>query len=304
MLSPRFLLLLSVVAMSFTPILISALTMPPSVIGMYRLLIVLLLFIPLFIKDRKYFRLIPIKSILLACLSGLFLALHFLLGVFALRYTTIASNTVLITLEPLIVFVGSIFLFKDRLNLRSAFSMLVAMIGALCMALSDFLHTDTTAPNLLLGDFLTIMGTISISLYMLIGEALVKKMHTTVYNFYVFASAGFIMVITNIISNQAFIGYTPDQWGYLLLLAIVPTVFGIFLQNWLLKHVSAVVLSVSILGIPIGSNILAYFLYGQIPTLIQIGACIVTIVGVWMFLKQKNRPTEVILKPEVEVEKV
>jgi drug/metabolite transporter (DMT)-like permease len=304
MLSPRFLLLLSVIAMSFTPILISSLSMPPSVIGMYRLLIVLLLFIPLFIKDRKHFRLIPIKSILLACLSGLFLALHFLLGIFALRYTTIASNTILITLEPLIVFIGSIFIFKDRLNLRSAFSMLVAMIGALWMALSDFLHTNTAAPNLLLGDLLTILGTISISIYMLIGEVLVKKMHTTVYNFYVFASASFIMVITNIIAKQAFIVYSSDQWKYLILLAIIPTVFGIFLQNWLLKHLSAVVLSISILGIPIGSNILAYFLYGQVPTLMQIGACIITIVGVWMFLKQKNRPMEVLHDGQARVEKV
>jgi drug/metabolite transporter (DMT)-like permease len=304
MLSPRFLLLFSVFAMSFTPILLTSLTIPAPIIGMYRLFIVLLLFIPLFIKDRKHFQALPVKTILLACLSGFFLALHFLLGVYALRYTTIASNTVLITLEPLIVFIGSIFVFGDKLNLRSASSMVIAMIGALLMALSDFLHTDTTTPNLLLGDLLTVLGTISISIYMILGQKLVTKMHTTVYNFYVFAFASFVLFIINLIMDQPFTGYSTSQWGYLVLLAIVPTVFGLFLQNWLLKHISALVLSVSILGIPIGSNILAYFFYGKIPSLMQIGACMVTIIGVWLFLKQKNKPNEIIPSAEARIEKM
>ncbi|WP_051272048.1 DMT family transporter [Shimazuella kribbensis] len=304
MLSPRFLLLLSVIAMSFTPILISSLTMPPSVIGMYRLWIVLILFLPLFIKDRKHFHAVPLKSILLACLSGLFLAAHFLLGIIALRYTTIASNTILITLEPLIVFIGSILLFKDKLNLRSAFSMIIAMMGALWMALSDFLHTDAIAPNLILGDALTILGTISISIYMLIGQFLVKKMHVSVYNFYVFAFSGTVLLLTNVIMDQPFIEYSSEQWGYLFLLAIVPTIFGIYLQNWLLKHISALVLSVSILGIPIGSNILVFLIYGHVPTLMQIGACMVTMIGVWMFLKQKGKPMEILEEPETGAEKV
>jgi drug/metabolite transporter (DMT)-like permease len=304
MLSPRFLLLLSVIAMSFTPILISSLTMPPSVIGMYRLWIVLVLFLPLFIKDRNHFHAVPFKSILLACLSGLFLAAHFLLGILALRYTTIASNTILITLEPLIVFIGSIFLFKDKLNLRSAFSMIIAMMGALWMALSDFLHTNITAPNLILGDVFTVLGTIAISIYMLIGQLLVKRMHFSVYNFYVFAFAGTVLLVTNVILGHPFTGYSTEQWSYLFLLAIVPTIFGIFLQNWLLKHISALVLSVSILGIPVGSNILVYFIYGQVPTLMQIGACIVTMIGVWMFLKQKGKPMEVLTEPETGTEKI
>jgi drug/metabolite transporter (DMT)-like permease len=270
---------------------------------MYRLLIVLLLFLPLFIKDRKKFHALPWKTVGLACLSGLFLALHFLLGVYALRFTTIASNTILITLEPLIVFIGSIFIFGDKLNLRAAASMIIAVTGALMMAFTDFNHIDATAPNLLLGDFLTILGTISISIYMILGQKLTTRMHATVYNFYVFAFAGLVLFCINLLSDQTFIDYPISQWGYLILLAVVPTIFGLFLQNWLLQYVSAVKLSITILGVPIGSNILAYFFYGKIPSLLQIVACLITLVGVWLFLKQKDKTPEPISTTETPLEK-
>jgi drug/metabolite transporter (DMT)-like permease len=287
MVSPRIYLLISIVAMSFTPIFVTKLTMPPSVIAMYRLILVLLLLLPLFYKHRRHFRGIAKKYIVLACFSGICLALHFLLAIYALRYTTIINNTVLGTLEPLLVFIGSMFLFGEPFRLRAAFSMAIALLGSFAITFSNVYNPSSTAADPLLGDVLTILATIVISIYMLIGQKLATHMHSNVYNFYVFTSASTIMVVTNLVTKQPFIGYESTQWTYMLLLALIPTIFGIFLQNWLLHHLSAVVLSISIVATPIGSNVLAYFFFQQVPTTIQIGASLVTMFGVLLFLTRR-----------------
>jgi drug/metabolite transporter (DMT)-like permease len=287
MILPRIYLLISIIALSFSPIFITALTMPPSIIAMYRVIFILLVLLPLFPKHRHRFRGIAKKYIAFACLSGIFLALHFILTIYALRDTTILSNSVLATLEPLFVFIGSLMFYQKKFRFRTIISIAIALIGGFSLVFSNIYTAASKVADPLLGDMLTIVATIMISMYMLIGQKLATHMHMIVYHFYVFSSASAGMIAYNLITKQAFTGYETKQWELMLLLALIPTIFGAFLQNWLLHHLSARTLTISILGSPIGSNLFAYFFYQQIPTPIQIGASLVTMFGVLLFLTRR-----------------
>jgi len=58
-------------------------------------------------------------------------------------------------------------------------------------------------------------------------------------------------------------GYSPRTYLYFALLAIVPQLIGHGTLNWALKYLSATTVSVFILGEPIGSAILAFFVFGE-----------------------------------------
>lgn len=68
------------------------------------------------------------------------------------------------------------------------------------------------------------------------------------------------------------------------LLAVVPTVFGHLLFNWLLQYVSATTISMSILGEPVGSSLLAFLLLGEQMTWFQVVGGMLAISGLIVFL--------------------
>jgi drug/metabolite transporter (DMT)-like permease len=72
-------------------------------------------------------------------------------------------------------------------------------------------------------------------------------------------------------------------------MALIPGVLGHTLYNWSLKYVTATVVSVSLLGEPIGSSILAALLLGEVPTgWVLIGGPIV-LAGIVMASMRKRR---------------
>lgn len=54
------------------------------------------------------------KQWALGFVSGLFLAAHYVLWFESLQYTSVASSTVIVTLQPLFSMIGGYFLFKER----------------------------------------------------------------------------------------------------------------------------------------------------------------------------------------------
>lgn len=72
-------------------------------------------------------------------------------------------------------------------------------------------------------------------------------------------------------------------------LALVPTIMGHTVFNWALRYVKAAVVSVSILGEPVGATILAYFIFDQVPTMLQLMGGAVIITGLMIFIRSVVR---------------
>ncbi|MDW7674782.1 MAG: DMT family transporter, partial [Bacillota bacterium] len=70
--------------------------------------------------------------------------------------------------------------------------------------------------------------------------------------------------------------------------AIVPTLLGHSIFNWALKWVKAALVSVVILGEPVGATILAYIFLNEAPTYQQILGGLVILVGLTIFIININ----------------
>lgn len=286
---------LGIVAVSFSSILIKMSSAPASVLGMYRLLFTVVLMLPFVPKYwRQVFSLTKWEWGQLM-LSGLFLGLHFLFWIGSLKYTTVASSTILLSLQPLFVMFGAFLAFRERTTLVALFAAAVAFLGVIVVSAGDLGQPGET----LFGDILSILGAAAISVNMLIGQRLRKHMSSFVYSFLIFLIAGLMLALFNILTGISLVAYPAQEWRLFLLLAIIPTVFGHALFNWLLKFVGATTISMSILGEPIGAILLAYLLLGEPITLYHVIGGTLTLAGVFTFLRTKKLGVERAGTPEV-----
>ena len=116
--------------------------------------------------------------------SGVMLALHFLLWMGSLRLTSVASSTVILALEPILILAGSVWLFKAKINRMMIIGMGIALLGSIAIGAGDFQLAGTA----LQGDFLSLLGTIAVAIHMLLGQFLRSGLSAFSYNFWVFSS--------------------------------------------------------------------------------------------------------------------
>ncbi|MCR2807018.1 DMT family transporter [Paenibacillus soyae] len=277
----ELLYVIGIIAISFSSIFVRWSEADVAVIAMYRLYLTNLLLLPLAWRYRnELFRLSPRQWGWLTA-SGAMLALHFLLWMASLRLTTVASSTVILTLEPLMVMLGSYFLFKTKASRIMLIGMFIAIAGSAVIGAGDFRLSGTA----LLGDALSLLGTAAVAIHMLIGKKLRESIDAFPYNFWVFATAATFLALYNIAQGNSFTGYEAREWGIFLLLAIVPTLFGHYLFNWLLKYMNATAVSMSVLGEPVIASLLAWVLLKEALAGYQLVAGAFVLFGVWLFIR-------------------
>jgi len=274
------LVVVAVLAVSVSSILIKVSTAPAGVIGMYRLLFASLLLLPVFIRNRQQLPGLSRRDWLLIVVSGTFLGLHFLFWMESLKLTSVASSMIVLSLQPVFVMIGAFFLFSERTHAQGVIAMGIAICGSVIVALGDTGMAQTS----LLGDGLSLLGTVAVSGYMLTGQRVRSAVPSALYNFLVFSVAAGLLLGFNLTVRVPLLAYSPREWAIFVLLAIIPTLFGHALFNWLLRYFSATLLSMSILAEPVGAIILAVALLREPLHLFQvIGGCC-TLYGVGMFL--------------------
>jgi drug/metabolite transporter (DMT)-like permease len=291
-------LIIGIIAISFSSIFVKWSDAPVSVQGMYRLLFTLFLMLPFTLKHISSLKSIALREWILLLLSGTFLALHFLFWMGSLKLTTVASSTILLSLQPVFVMAGAYFAFREKTSKPAIIGMLVAITGAVMIGWGDIGISNQHIQ----GDILSILGTIVVAVHMLIGQKLLKTIPAAIYSFSVFLSAVVVFAVYNTLLHIPMTGYSDKDWGIFLLLAIVPTVFGHVLFNWLLKYVTAATISMAILGEPVGATLLAYLLLNETLTFSQWTGGAIVLLGLYYFLKntrklKKDKPPAPIKSP-------
>ena len=277
----EILYVIGIIAISFSAIFIKWSHAEASVIAMYRLVITNLLLLPLIGKYKREIAALTLRQWGLLGLTGISLGLHFLLWMGSLHYTTVASSTIILTFQPIAVMIGSFYFFRLRANRPMLLGMGIAVIGCIAIGVGDFNLSGTA----LVGDLFSFLSVIAISLNMLLGKHLREQISAYVYNFWVFAFAACALAIYNMAQHYSFGGYSQREWGLFLLLAIIPTLFGHYLFNWLLKYMNASVVSMAILGEPVVASFLAWQLLSEKMTPLQLVASLFILIGVWVFIR-------------------
>ncbi|QJC52140.1 DMT family transporter [Paenibacillus albicereus] len=252
-------LLVGMAAISFAPILVRYSDAPVSVQGQYRMLLTFLLLLPFAWKQLPAIRRLTLRDWALLAGAGFFLALHFLLWMASLSYTSIASSTIMLTLEPAFVAALAFFFLRDRLGKLAIVGMAISIGGAVLVSSGDFGLSRTA----FFGDALSLLSTVAIAFNMILAKRLLERMPAFVYSLVVFGVTTVLFAGYNGALGYSMTDYPPREWMIFLLLAVIPTVFGHLLFNWLLQHLRATTVSMTVLAEPIGASLLALMLFGE-----------------------------------------
>jgi drug/metabolite transporter (DMT)-like permease len=98
----------------------------------------------------------------------------------------------------------------------------------------------------------------------------------------VYGIAAVVLIALMIVSGESPIGHPPKAYVWILLLALVPQLLGHSIFNWALRYLSAAYVSITLLGEPIGSAILAYFFLSEIPSGLMIFGAILILLGIFI----------------------
>jgi drug/metabolite transporter (DMT)-like permease len=264
------------------------------VIAAWRLTIASLILVPVAASTHKR-ELTSLKrnELLLALLSGFFLALHFATWITSLQYTTVASSVVLVSTIPLWVALLSPFTIKEPIKLAVLIGLVLALLGAVVVGISDSCSLSVgrlVCPSLssfmhgraFFGDLLAVFGAIAGAAYLLIGRRLRSKMSLVSYISLVYGMAAIVLIIIMLSARENPFGYSPQIYLWLILLAIIPQLIGHSTFNWALGYLSAAYVSITLLGEPVGSTILAYFILHEKPTLIKLIGGGLILVGIYV----------------------
>jgi drug/metabolite transporter (DMT)-like permease len=264
--------------MSSSSVLVKLSSAEPLVVAMYRLAFsVLILAVPLVWQKQK--QRMSRRDLGLAVISGIFLAAHFATWFFSLKLTSVASSAVLVNTHPFIVLLYGYFILHEPTRMQAWIGAALTVAGAVLISWGDF-RLDATA---LLGDFLAFLGAVTVSGYYLIGRQLRQRLGALQYSVTVYACATAALLIASLAWGSPLTGFAPVNWWIFIGLAVFPTIFGHTLFNWALRFVPTSVISISVLGEPIGASLLAWIIWRTAPGPVSLAGGALILLGIGIF---------------------
>ncbi|MDQ4076433.1 MAG: DMT family transporter [Chloroflexota bacterium] len=276
---PALALTIGVAAVSTGAIFVRLADAPALVIAAYRCGLATLILAPIsWMRARDELGELALRDWALALGSGFFLALHFATWISSLDYTTVASSVLLVNTNPIWVGLLTPFLSNDRITRLTAMGIAISVVGGIIIGAGDF----RIGGEALLGDGLALLGAITVTFYFFIGRRLRQSVSLLSYVVLCYGAAAVILLAIVLVMGLPLTGYSSETYLWLLALAIVPQIIGHSSYNWALGWFSASLIAVTLLGEPIGSTILAYFILGESVPLVTVQGGALILLGIYL----------------------
>ena len=271
-----------VLALSTSAIFVKSANAPSAVIAFYRLFTAGVILLPFFLlgkSSRFELKSLSREQWIRIISAGLLLAFHYVLWFESLNYTSIASSTVLVSLQPLFSLVLERFASKRKITRTAIVGCFIALAGSVVIGFGDF----GISGKCLLGDVLALVAAAVISGYFFVGEKVRKEISAVTYSTLSYLFSSVILLIYIAIRSDPLVGFDTSTWLAFLGLAVISTIGGQFVFNLLLKKVPASAVTMSILGEPIGTCILAFLIFKDNISLQQLIGIAVIMMGMVIY---------------------
>jgi drug/metabolite transporter (DMT)-like permease len=223
---------------------------------------------------------IPKSALGYAGAAGACLAVHFATWITSLSLTSIAASTTLVTTNPVWVALFSWLWFQEKPTKMTILGIAIALAGSIAIAFGST-ETQSSGSNPLFGDALALVGAWMASLYLLLGrEAQRRGLGTGTYAAIAYSTAALILFPLPWLFGSGYSGYPPAVYLYILLMALMSQVVGHTSINWAVRWFSPTLVTLAILFEPVGSSILGFIIFGEVPGWLVLSGAAALLVGV------------------------
>ncbi len=277
-------LVISTLSVSTSSILIRWSEASPLTIAFYRMALATLFLFPyVFLKKRNELRNLSVTQLFSSIIIGAVLAAHFSLWITSLSLTSVASSVVLVTSHPFFVAIVSSLFLKETLDRKSQMGIVLSFCGIVVLSFSDLASSKTN----FVGDVLAFLGGLAAGIYIVGGRKMRQQLSLTTYVFIVYGMCSLILFFLSLTIRVELLPISEKDALLFLLMVIFPTYLGHTLYNWCVKYVKAAVISVSLLGEPVGASLLAFFLLNETPGMPIILGAAICLMGIYLVASQE-----------------
>lgn len=242
-------------------------------------------------RNRAEIRGLGTRHWLMSALAGAMLAAHFAAWVSALKLTSVAAATALVTTQLIWV------VLIDRIKgIKASTAVLAGMAlsisGVLVISGFDF----ALSSRAITGDALAILGGLFAALYLLVGSEVRKTLSTTTYTLLCYGFCAVFLALSSLTFGIPLTGFSTKSWLLIAAVTVAAQLLGHSLFNHLLAVMSPILISLIILLEVPGAALLAGVFLGQTPPWGVYAGLVLILIGLAVVAARREQaPAEVVL---------
>jgi len=225
---------------------------------------------------------------------SVFLALHFIFFISAVKDTTILNATILVNTTPIFSMFVSTFLFKIKPSRLAIVGLTISFIGVLIIVYGKTMIMNTDAhPEVfssLKGDLEAVLAALVEAFYLNYGRRIRKQMDILPTMFPIYVLTATILGILSIPATNEILTLPTGAEIILPLigLGVLSTAIAHTLYFSSLSNLKSFETATMALLEPIGATVLGIILFQEIPALLFIFGAALTLLGILFIVKEKN----------------
>jgi drug/metabolite transporter (DMT)-like permease len=261
----------------------------------------------------KQYRGLSRPDLLAAFGAGAFLTMHLWSWIVSIGMTSVAASVVLVNVHPIVVALGSAIWLGEKPTRTQIIGIAIALGGAVLLAFGDAhggassaassaasnaasnaassaatigagigVHHPAGGARALEGDALAVFGAITVALYLLLGRRLRQKLDVWPYVTLVYGVCFSLLLVVALVQGVTLAPQPPRELVLFAAMAIGPTILGHTAYNWALRHVRAYIVSVTVLGEPVGATLLAALIpsIAEVPSALTLTGGAIVLAGI------------------------
>ena len=252
-----------------------------------RMIISSMLFLPFFLTVYKDLKIDKIDYKFIFLMTICEPCLYFLFETHALRFTSSGQAGVVSAMEPILIIIFAKLILKEHLPKIAYFGVFLGIIGAIVLSLGS--DVNELAPNPLLGNSLELCAEILTVTSIITTKYLMDKYPPFLLAGVQVVLGGVFFMILNALQGGSFVPVFNESFIILVYLGVL-TVVSYALYNYGICTLSASKASPFLYLLPISSIIFGCFFLGESFNLLQIFACLLIFVGIYVSqIKDKRK---------------
>lgn len=267
---------------SFSPILVRFASDAPAVaIAVWRTLFAVAFLTPFaFGKTVAEMRGLTRREWSLIGLAGVLLGAHFIAWIDSIYHTTVASASVLFATNPIFIAVLGFWILGERLHRRTAIAIVVAVLGAILIALGD--ASNVSLPSAEYGNLLALSSSFLFACYLLIGRVIRRRSSWLAYVYPLYVVVAITVGLYALLMGTDLLGYGIEIYVLCAVMALGPQLLGHGSFNYAVKFIPAAILGALALIEPVLAAIWAWILFDELPAALAVVGAIVVLAALGM----------------------
>jgi drug/metabolite transporter (DMT)-like permease len=250
---------------------------PLTVVTFRALIAFALLFFPSLVLNPSSLRIRKRDFIYFAIYGLLSVALCFLLFFYAIKFTTIATATILLYTYPAFIVILSTIFLKEELTKAKLFALLLTFLG--CILVIQVYNPTELKLNLR-GVIYGLGAGMGAGLYSIMGKKAVTRYSPWTVVTYAFGFGSFFLLIARGVRPLYSVNYPTITWVWILALAIFSTLLGYSIYTRGLKYIEASRAGIVATWEVVVASLLAFIIFGEKLSVLQMFGALFILLGI------------------------